>query len=102
MELSRKEVETLLADYQACSDRGHPLGSCHCASKWTRHGAELAREVLKLRSLPCDSDLANRWLNENAPQHVLDSLWAWRRVADEALKVAQAVKALEKTNETKR
>jgi hypothetical protein len=41
-----------------------------------------AKEIERLTSLPCDSDRANDWLKWKAPEYVMDSLWAWRRIAD--------------------
>ena len=52
---------------------------------------EAAEMIEHLRALPCNSMKGNQWLNENAPEHVLDSLWAWRRMADKALKAAESL-----------
>jgi hypothetical protein len=41
--------------------------------------------VKELEQMPCDSPQANEWLNANAPTNVLQSLWAWRRIAEDGL-----------------
>jgi hypothetical protein len=47
--------------------------------------AKAQARVKELEQMPCDSPQANEWLNANAPTNVLQSLWAWRRIAEDGL-----------------
>jgi len=47
--------------------------------------AKAQARVKELEQMPCDSTQANKWLNANAPTNVLQSLWAWRRIAEDGL-----------------
>jgi hypothetical protein len=47
--------------------------------------AKAQARVKELEQMPCDSTQANEWLNANAPTNVLQSLWAWRRIAEDGL-----------------